>query len=100
MSKGRARIVVRLSNDELRAVQAAADVTQVDIKHLARMGVLREAMDVRNRLIAQIQKEKEAREKSKQTDVSGAVSAGESSGLSSDALDNGAAGSDNTGAQP
>lgn len=101
MSRGRARIVVRLNDDEMKMAQAAADVIQVDIKHLARMGVLREVQDIRNKLIAKIQKEKETREKVTATeDVSTDVSGGQSPGLSSGALDNGSQGSDDTGTQP
>lgn len=99
MSKGRARIVVRFNDEEIRMVQAAADVTQVDIKHLARMGILREVMDIRTRLIEQLQKEKVAREKSKQADASGAVQESESPGVSGTALDGSTQGSNDSGAQ-
>lgn len=88
MSKGRARIVVRLTDDEMRMVQAAADVIQVDIKKLARLGVLREVQDIRNRLIEQLKQEKEARDKvTREAESSAAVSPGESPGIPGAALD-------------
>lgn len=101
MSRGRARIVVRLSGNEMMAVQAAADVIQVDVKQLARMGVLREAMDVRNRLIAKMQEEKKARESiSKQEDTGAAVQGSGTSGLQGDTLVSRPQDSDDTGTQP
>lgn len=86
-NKGRPRIVVRLSAEEMRMAQAAADVAQVDLKHLARMGVLREVLDVRNKLIEQLKQEKEAREKAAGETESGVtVQAGESSGVQGNTL--------------
>jgi hypothetical protein len=95
MSKGRARIVVRLSGTEMLAVQAAASVMQVDVKRLAKIGLLKEAMDIRNKLIAQM-KEEHAREE----DTGAALSGSESSGISGSTLVEQSQGSDNTGAQP
>ena len=54
MSTGSPRIVVRLSPEEMVFVQAAADTISVSIKRLAKMGVLREAMDVRNKLVDEL----------------------------------------------
>lgn len=86
-SKGRPRIVVRLTAEEMRMAQAAADVAQVDLKHLARMGVLREVLDIRNKLIEQLKQEKEARDKAAgEKESSDAVQGSESSGISSSAL--------------
>lgn len=99
MSRGRARIVVRLSDEEMRMAQAAADVAQVDLKHLARMGVLREVLDVRNKLIEQLKKEKESREEAaRETESSTAVQASESPGVPSSALDGSTQSSNDTGA--
>lgn len=101
MSRGRARIVVRLNDDEMKMVQAAADVIQVDIKHLARMGVLREVQDIRNKLIAQLQKEKEAREAATRAEESSnAVQGSESSGIQGNTLDGVSESSNHSGAQP
>ena len=98
MSKGRARIVVRLSDEEMRMAQAAADVAQVDLKHLARMGVLREVLDVRNKLIEQLKQEKEAREAAAaQKESSDTVSGSESQSISSTALDEQPQGSHDSG---
>ena len=99
MSKGRARIVVRLNDEEMKMVQAAADVIQTDIKHLARMGVLKEVMDIRKQLIAQLQKEKEARDKAaRETESDSTVQASESPGVPSSTLESSAEGSNHTGA--
>lgn len=99
MSKGRQRVVVRLSDEEMKIVQAAADVVQVDLKQLARMGLLKEAMDVRARLIEQLKKEKESRENSAgASDISSVVQESESPGVPSTALDEPAQGGNNTGA--
>jgi len=98
MSKGRPRIVVRLSSEEMRMAQAAADVAQVDLKHLARMGVLREVLDVRNKLIEQLKQEKEAREATAaQKESSDTVSGSESPSISGTALDEQQEGSDHPG---
>lgn len=100
MSKGRQRVVVRLSDEEMKIAQAAADVVQVDLKQLARMGLLKEAMDVRSRLIEQLKKEKESRENSAGTsDTSSVVQESESQGVPSSALDERAQDSDSTGAE-
>lgn len=100
MSKGRQRVVVRLSDEEMKIAQAAADVVQVDLKQLARMGLLKEAMDVRNRLIEQLKKEKESREKTAgASDISATVQESESPSIQSSALDERAQGSDSTGAE-
>ncbi len=99
MSKGRARIVVRLNDEEMKMVQAAADVIQTDVKHLARMGVLKEVMDIRTKLITQLQKEKEARDKAaRETESGSTVQASESQSVPSSALDSSAEGSNHTGA--
>lgn len=101
MSKGRARIVVRFNDEEMRMVKAAADVTQVQLQHLARMGILKEVMDIRTRLIEQLQKEKAAREQAaRETNASDVVQAGESSGVSGSALDGSTQGSNDSGTQP
>lgn len=100
MSRGRARIVVRLNDAEMKMVQAAADVIQVDVKHLARMGVLREVQDIRNKLITQLQKEKEAREAAARTEESGdTVQGSESPGIQGDTLDGSEENSNNPGSQ-
>jgi hypothetical protein len=99
VSKGRARIVVRLTDDEMKMVQAAADVVQMDIKHLARMGVLKEVVDIRTKLITKLHQEKEARDKAAREAESGdTVQTGESQGVSSSTLDSSAEGSNHTGA--
>lgn len=98
--RARARIVLRLQPEEMKIVQAAADVVQVDVKELARMGVLKEAMDVRKRLIEQLQKEKDARDKTAgETDISAALQEGESSSIQGDSLDEQSQGGDDTGAE-
>jgi hypothetical protein len=99
MSKGRQRVVVRLSDEEMKIAQAAADVVQVDLKQLARMGLLKEAMDVRSRLIEQLKKEKESRENSAgASDISSVVQESESQGIPSTALDEPTQSGNNTGA--
>lgn len=86
MSKGSPRIVIRLTPDEMVFVQAAADTTSVDIKKLAKMGVLREAMDVRNKLIEHLKQEQQRREDSGTTDSTDSVQGGESQSVQSSAL--------------
>lgn len=86
MSKGSPRIVIRLTPDEMVFVQAAADTTSVDIKKLAKMGVLREAMDVRNKLIEHLKQEKQRRETAGTSDSSVPVQDVESQSVSSNTL--------------
>ena len=92
MSKGNPRIVVRLSAEELLFVQAAADTSSTDIKQLAKMGVLKEAMDIRNKLIEQLNAEHQKREEQREaaaraSESSNPIQDGESQGVSGDSLE-------------
>ena len=98
MSKGSPRIVVRLTAEEMMFVQAAADTTFVDVKHLAKMGVLKEAMDVRNKLIEHMKRGHKRRDESGKTESSVTVQNSESPGVSSDSLHEQSQAGDDTGA--
>lgn len=97
MSKGSPRIVVRLTPDEMVFVQAAADTTSVDIKKLAKMGILKEAMDVRSKLIEHLKQENSRREAAGKTESSNALQNSESQGVSSSTLEGVAQDGDNSG---
>lgn len=98
MSKGSPRIVVRLTPEEMVFVQAAADTTSVDVKKLAKMGVLREAMDVRNKLIEHMKRGHKHRGESGKTESSNALQNSESPGVSGDSLHEQSQAGDDTGA--
>lgn len=98
MSKGSPRIVIRLTAEEMLFVQAAADTTSVDVKHLAKMGVLKEAMDVRNKLIEHMRKGADRHGKSGKKESSNALQDGESQGVSGDSLHEQSQAGDDTGA--
>lgn len=98
MSKGSPRIVVRLTPEEMVFVQAAADTTSVDVKKLAKMGVLKEAMDIRNKLVEHLKQEHSRRGESGKTESSNALQNSESPGVSSDSLHEQSQAGDDTGA--